>query len=221
MNQAQLYLAEPSPLCAKVRKVLEFKGIDHTVVEVDPLDREELLKMTGHASVPVLRMDGETIAESTAIALHLERRQPQPTILPAGSVGLHIGLTRYFEGELAASIALAILPDLMERYRKRGRACLQRFRQLIERDHGEGYCERTVADLALNLARLDEDLAPLDETLGTRGFLLNRIGLADFSLYGQLRMLALSGERRISPRLAGLWAFYERMDRITSALETA
>jgi glutathione S-transferase len=62
-------------------------------------------------------------------------------------------------------------------------------------------------------------LAPLDETLRERAFLLGRIGYADFALYGQLWYLAFTGKLKIPDEFANLRAFFGRMDRITAALD--
>ena len=40
---AKLYQFLGSPFCAKVRKILAFKGVEFEVVEVDYLERKELL----------------------------------------------------------------------------------------------------------------------------------------------------------------------------------
>ena len=46
---AKLYQFLTSPFCAKVRKVLDFKDVDHEIVEVDYLERKELL-LAGESS---------------------------------------------------------------------------------------------------------------------------------------------------------------------------
>src|SRR5689334_5813481 len=43
MATITLYQFATSPFCAKVRKILDFKGLDYRVVEVDYLERKELL----------------------------------------------------------------------------------------------------------------------------------------------------------------------------------
>ena len=40
---AKLYQFLGSPFCAKVRKLLAFKGVEFEVIEVDYLERKELL----------------------------------------------------------------------------------------------------------------------------------------------------------------------------------
>jgi glutathione S-transferase len=71
-----------------------------------------------------------------------------------------------------------------------------------------------------NLSRAHEALAPLEDSLGDRAFILGRIGYADFALYGQLTYFAISGELTISADLPNLRAFFDRMNRISSVIET-
>ena len=40
---ARLFQFHTSPFCAKVCKILDYKGIDYEIVEVDYLERKELL----------------------------------------------------------------------------------------------------------------------------------------------------------------------------------
>ena len=47
-----------------------------------------------------------------------------------------------------------------------------------------------------------------------------RIGYADFALYGQLTYFTLSGTLTIPANLPNLRAFFERIDRISSAVDT-
>ena len=69
--------------CEKVRLVLAVKRLPYTVVEVLPgLGQLELLRQCGSRQVPVLEDGAQWIADSTAIALHLERIQPDPPLLP-------------------------------------------------------------------------------------------------------------------------------------------
>ena len=80
----QLHQFRHSAFCEKVRLVLAAKGLDYSVVEVTPgLGQLELFRLSGQRQVPVLVDGTEVIADSTAIALHLERHHPTPSLLPA------------------------------------------------------------------------------------------------------------------------------------------
>ena len=55
----------------------------YSVVEVLPgIGQWELFQQTGQRQVPVLQTGNEWIADSTAIALHLEAVEPEPALLP-------------------------------------------------------------------------------------------------------------------------------------------
>ena len=72
-----------SAFCEKVRLVLAVKGLDANLLEVTPgLGQLALFRLSGQRQVPVLVDGGEVIADSTAIALHLEERHPLPALLP-------------------------------------------------------------------------------------------------------------------------------------------
>src|SRR5438094_10314240 len=98
---AKLYQFLGSPFCAKVRKILDFKGIDYEVIEVDYLERKELLIASDQIMVPALTLDsGETIVDSARIATRLEELYPEPTILPASWSGIHRALADYIDNQL-------------------------------------------------------------------------------------------------------------------------
>ena len=79
----ELHQFRHSAFCEKVRLVLAAKRLDYTVVEVTPgLGQLELFRLSGQRQVPVMLDGSEVIADSTAIALYLERHHPEPLLLP-------------------------------------------------------------------------------------------------------------------------------------------
>lgn len=61
----------------KARVSLVFKGLAHRIVDHRPgLDQWEIYRLTGQRKLPVLEHDGMAIADSTAIAMHLEHAFP-------------------------------------------------------------------------------------------------------------------------------------------------
>jgi glutathione S-transferase len=216
----RLYQFITSPFCAKVRKILDYKGLDYEIVEVDYLERKELLLASGQLMVPALTFeDGETIADSDRISRLLEDRYPELTIFPPQWRGVHLGLARYFDTELEDALFRAALADEIAHYARQGRDREAFYRLIRDRKYGAGFCDRTLSDEAANWKRVREMLAPLDDTLRERAFLLGRIGYADFALYGQLSYLAFTGKLKIPDEFAYLRAFFGRMDRITAALD--
>jgi len=220
MAEVRLYQFVTSPFCAKVRKILDYKGVDYQLVEVDYLDRRDLLQASGQLMVPALTLaDGATITDSDRIAHRLEELYPEPTIFPVEFRGIHLALTRYFESELEDALFRAAVPDELAHFRKLGAQHEALWRLIRERRYGAGFCDQMVREHEANLARAEEMLAPLDESIDGRAFLLGRIGYGDFALYGQLTYLGFTGECKIPARLANLRAFYERMDRISALVE--
>jgi glutathione S-transferase len=219
MGRLRLYQFADSPFCAKVRKILDYKGAEYDLVEVDYLDRAELLEASGQLMVPALTLEsGETLADSDRIAERLEAEYPEPTIFPTDWRGVHHALARYFDSELEDALSRAAIPAMLAHWRQRGRGYEALWRLIRERKYGAGFCDQMVRDHAPNLERAATLLAPLDESLSARAFILGRIGYADFALYGQLFSFALGGKVDLGP-LVNLHAFYDRMDRITAVLD--
>ena len=83
---ATLYHTPLSPFCRKVRLCLAEKKID---VELIPekywLKESEFLQRNPAGKVPVLKIDGKILSESTAICEYLEETHPTPTLMPRGT----------------------------------------------------------------------------------------------------------------------------------------
>lgn len=79
----ELYQFEISQYCEKVRLILDYKGLDYRKIEVKPgIGQLDLFQKSGHRQVPVLK-DGSTyVADSTEIAMYLERKYPEKPIIP-------------------------------------------------------------------------------------------------------------------------------------------
>jgi glutathione S-transferase len=216
----RLYQFATSPFCAKVRKILDFKGIDYEAVEVDYVERKELVMASGQMMVPAVTLDnGETVVDSDRIAMALEEHYPEPTLFPHAWRGVHLGLARYFDTELEDALFRAAVPYELTHYRRQGADHEALWRLIRERKYGAGFVEQMVREHSANLSRAHAMLAPLDESLGDRAFILGRIGYADFALYGQLTYFAISGSLTIPANLPNLRAFFERMNRISSAID--
>ncbi len=101
-----------SVFCEKVRLVLAAKQLDYTVVEVTPgLGQLQLFRLSGQRQVPVLVDGSDVVADSTAIALHLEQRHPDPALLPADPVlrARVLLLEDWADTTLAAGCRLALV----------------------------------------------------------------------------------------------------------------
>lgn len=219
--KARLFQFISSPFCAKVRKLLEYKGIEYEIFEVDYLERKELLAASGQLMVPALGIDGETIVGSDRIALRLEERFPEPTIFPRGFRGVHLALARYIDSEIEDALFRAAIPDEIAHWRSRGADREAMWRLVRERKYGEGFCDRMVREHSVIWENAAAALSPFEEQLGAGPFLTSRIGLADFCLYGQLYYLAFRGALKIPDTMPNLRAFFGRIDRLLSSVEAA
>jgi glutathione S-transferase len=220
--KARLFQFFTSPFCSKVRKILDYKGIDYEIIEVDYLERKELLTASGQIYVPALTLNnGETIVDSDRIAMRLEEVYPDPTILPPGQRGLHLALARYIDSAVEDALFRIGVVDELEYFHRQGADREAMFRLIRDRKYGDRFIDRMREQLDANWKIAIDVLAPFEEQLGAGigAFLTGRIGLADFSLYGQLHLTALTGELKLPESMPHLRAFYARMDRITAAIE--
>ena len=216
----RLFQFFPSPLCAKIRKILEFKGLDYEIVEVDYINRAELLAASGQIMVPALELPGgEVLVDSAWIVTRLETLYPEPAVLPPISRGLHLTLTRYFEGGAGDVLLRLAIPQLLDFYGRQGQQQLAFFKLMHDSRYGAGFCDRMGTEQESNLRHAMEILGPLDEALNEKAFLFGRLGLADLALYAQLWRLGFTGELRIPSSLANLHAFFNRIDRLSSAID--
>lgn len=219
---ARLFQFQTSPFCAKVRKLLEYKGVDYEIVEVDYVERKELVSASGQIMVPALTLgSGENLVDSDRIAIRLEEVYPEPTIFPPGQRGLHIALARYIDTAIEDALFRVAVIDEGEFFRRQGADREAMWQLIRDRKYGANFVDRMRADIEANWKTAAELLAPLEEQLGAGvgAFLTGRIGLADFSLYGQLHLLGLTRELKLPASMPHLRAFYGRMDRISAAPE--
>jgi glutathione S-transferase len=171
-------------------------------------------------TVPALTLDGgETIVDSARIATRLEELFPEPSIFPPGWRGVHIALADYIDNQLEDAVYAVAIPDELAHYRRQGVDREALWRLIRERKYGAGFVDRTIANNTANWERARAALAPFEEQLANLPFLTGRIGLADFSLYGQLFYFAFTGEMKIPVEMKNVRAFFDRMDRISSAIE--
>lgn len=80
MAQTVLYNLQPSPNSKKVRLALGFKGIPYETVQVDPMDRASVVKVSGQPLTPMLTHGSTVVFDSSAILRYLEanvQREPR------------------------------------------------------------------------------------------------------------------------------------------------
>ena len=79
----ELHQFRHSAFCLKVRMVLQAKGLSYRTVDVTPgIGQVAVFRMSGQRQVPVL-VDGDVVlADSSAIARHLEQRETSSPLIP-------------------------------------------------------------------------------------------------------------------------------------------
>lgn len=122
----ELYQFELSQFSEKVRLVLDYKGLAYRKIEVVPgVGQLELFRLSGQGQVPVLKDGNTVIADSTAIALYLDKTYPDRPIIPTNpqqkancllleqwaddSIGMK-GRTILLESLKSSSLRTSILP---------------------------------------------------------------------------------------------------------------
>ncbi len=102
----------------KARWALDYKRVAHLRRSVLPgLHVAPIFWMTGQKAVPVLRLDGKTVADSTRIIAALEDAYPEPPLYPsdAAARGRALDLEEFFDEELGPHLRRVwfyeLLPD--------------------------------------------------------------------------------------------------------------
>ncbi len=86
----RLYHVPLSPFCRKVRLSLAEKRLEVELVEEKYWEASmDFLRMNPAGKVPVLKMDGLTMAESAAICEYIEEKHPEPSLMPKDAAGRH------------------------------------------------------------------------------------------------------------------------------------
>lgn len=80
---AVMYDWGPSPFCLKVRAILDHKRIPYRRVNALGKPILDVRRRGKIGKLPALEIDGELVCDSTDIAYELERRVPEPAILPS------------------------------------------------------------------------------------------------------------------------------------------
>ncbi len=84
MNAPTLYHFRVAHYSEKVRWALDYKGIPHRRRALPPgFHLPHALLLTGRRTLPILKLGGKAISDSTAILAELERLHPEPALYPA------------------------------------------------------------------------------------------------------------------------------------------
>lgn len=82
-NMIELYQFELSQFSEKVRLILDFKGLPYKKIDVVPgVGQIDILRLSGQRQLPVIKDGNMVVADSTAIALYLEKTYPEKPLFP-------------------------------------------------------------------------------------------------------------------------------------------
>ena len=204
-----MYDMDYSPTCAKVRKLMDYKGLVYRKVPVPYHDKRRLIRETGQDYVPFLK-DGRRGVPWTEAVDYLDRVAPHPPAYPGDSRAVVRILESWeydwFEDRLWPFVAAFLegtLRDPVERWN---------FGELWDRPPG------TFDAIRSHPRRAFEPLGPsfalFEDGLRDREFLVLDAPTAfDFAIYGNLHALRVAGRPvpKAYPRLA---AWFRRVDRL-------
>lgn len=114
----ELHMFPMSHFNEKVRWALDFKDIPHTRIPYMPGPHAgKIKKLSGQEQTPVVRFgDGDVLAGSTDIILELEKRFPEPALLPAdGALRQQVmAIVERFDGDIAVKERRSLFVHLIE-----------------------------------------------------------------------------------------------------------
>jgi len=108
----RLFHVPLSPYCRKVRLSLAEKKLEVELVEERYWEKDaDFLRRNPAGKVPVLKMDGRTMAESAAICEYIEEKYPEPALLPKDADGRYETrrLVAWFDDKFHAEVTSKLL----------------------------------------------------------------------------------------------------------------
>jgi len=156
----RLFQSQTSMFCEKVRVVLALKKVPYEVVDVKKDQRKSLIEFSAQRKVPVMDYDDQCIIDSTIISAFLEEKYPENSIYPNGVSDK--GLCLMLEDWADEVLIHAI--HLMRR--------------------AENPEARMEAEKELGI-----HLQSLNQFFNKKGFIFDRMTIADMAIFSQLHYL--------------------------------
>lgn len=203
-----LHQFEISPFCDKLRRLMNYKGIDYRVVEYPLLSSRRIKQLNPVGKLPVLEHQGRFIADSTDIARYLEQTFPEHPLIPVDPklrAALHVledwadESLYFYEMRLRFTLAANARENMAKMYAN-DRPLAQRFlkrvlpggiRSILDRQGiGRKSDERVLADVERHVQAIEDWLGGGDWLLG------NGLTLADLSVCAMLYCFEDAAEAR-------------------------
>jgi glutathione S-transferase len=110
MTDLILHSYDGSPFTQRALKMLAIKRARWRWVETPMmLPKDDLVALTGgYRGTPVLQIGADVYIDTQRIARELENRIPQPTLFPAGGVGLDYAMVKWADAFFRAGLHMAI-----------------------------------------------------------------------------------------------------------------
>ncbi len=187
----RLFQSQTSMFCEKIRIVLAMKGVPYEIVDVKKDERKSLIEYSGQRKVPVIDFEGQRIIDSTLIAEFLEERFPEPNVYPRGATEKGLCL---------------MLEDWADEVLNLPRHGLRR---------AENPEARKEAERGLLV-----HIRSLDHFLSSKGFIFDRMTMADIAIFTQLHYLytVLKYEIPASYKTVHAWVEFMRQTLKLSSL---
>jgi glutathione S-transferase len=214
-----LYGPARAPFTEKCRRALLLKGLDFELREPSgPEDYKLWSPNTG--MLPVMRVDGELVSDSTEILLYLDQLEPMPPLL--ASDPRVAAQQRSLEEWADESFLWYYLQWLRLSGDGAGQEAETRtgyrpawLRRSLAWLRAGGTWERPQTAL---LRGLDDRLGDLVNFLGARRFFYSdRLSMADLAVYGMLNVLRIDGIPGAAPLLPRRPALLDFMRRVEEA----
>ena len=100
----------------KVRRVLAYKGLAWTDIEVPPIPpKDDFLPLTGgYRRMPVMQLGADIYCDSALILEKLETVAPLPAVFPSGAAGRARMVADWVDHRVARWAIVAVFPDYLE-----------------------------------------------------------------------------------------------------------
>jgi glutathione S-transferase len=197
----------------KVRWALDWKGVPHVRRALGVTYLARAFWTTGQPTLPILRLDGRAIADSTRIIAALEERYPEPPLYPAdpGARRRALGLEDFFDEALGHALRTAVLGPVFKRDPAAAIAMLAtgmprgsvRMMQTGTRLFRAFYRARHAindATIAVSRAKVMAALDRIEAELGPSGYLVgDHFTVADLTGAAMLAVLAVPLEAQYPP----------------------
>ena len=226
-DEPLLYDLTDSPFCAKARICLQVKGVPYRRVTLTVAARRELRQLNPLAKVPVLVDRGRAIADSSAIARHLDAEHADPPLLPSDAAArAYVSLLEDWADESLyfvvgafkwlnpANRATALERTMSELDGGALRPLVGRIvaRRIARGYRAWGYGRESLGHFE---ERMRESLAWLAELVAGRTFLLGRsLTLADVAVYAQLAWMRRYAEAKLLAEQPAVGEWLAHLDAI-------